>query len=151
MAKKSFVGAVTLLLSGLVASGTGHAIAQDHRNPVDRIANPEALNYPDVVLGVSDLTERFQRDGPVQVQRFFAAVRLGMAQAEIRSLLGEPLWQGRSGAREWNYNFKFQMPDSANYLVCQYKVVFGADELVSETVWRRRQCQQLANGTLAAR
>ena len=151
MAKKSFVGAATLLLSGLVASGAGPAIAQDHHNPVDQISNPEALNYPDVELGVSDLTERFQRDGPVQVQQFFSAIRLGMAQADIRSLLGEPLWQGRSAAREWNYNFTFQMPDSANYLVCQYKVVFGANELVSETVWRRRQCQELANGTLAAR
>ena len=41
MAKKSFVGAATLLLSGLVASGAGPAIAQDHHNPVGRTPGRE--------------------------------------------------------------------------------------------------------------
>lgn len=145
MMKKSTPLAVALLLLGSGAGTMGTALAQEHRNPVDQVSNPEALNYTDVVIGMRDLTEPFQRDGPIREPRFFTTIRPGMAQAEIQSVLGQPLWQARSDKREWNYNVKFRMPDSENYLVCQYKVVFDNKKLVKETVWRRRQCQQLVN------
>ena len=144
MAKKSILVGAALLLSGLSAGWTDTARAQDHRNPVDAVSNPEALNFTNVIVGVQDLTERFQRDGQVHEPPYFSAIRPGMTQADIRQLLGQPLAQFNSTPREWNYNYKFQLPQSGNYLVCQYKVVFGEDQLVRETVWRRHQCQDLS-------
>ena len=64
---------------------------------------------------------------------------------QVQALLGAPLTQA-SGSRgqEWDYNLKFRLPQSDNYLVCQYKVVFDEQQSVRESVWRRRQCQDLA-------
>ena len=67
-----------------------------------------------------------------------------MAQDKVKQTLGAPLTQ-TTGPRgqEWDYNFKLRQAQSGNLLVCQYKVVFDEAGAVRESVWRRRQCQQL--------
>lgn len=146
MAHKSILVAAALLVSGLGAGWASAAAAQDHRNPVDPVSNPDSLQFSNVIIGERDFTERFQRDGMVRETGFFAAIRPGMASAEILSLLGQPLVQSNANDREWNYNFKFQLHDSQNYLVCQYKILFSADNIVKNSVWRRRQCKKTADG-----
>lgn len=76
----------------------------------------------------------------------FRQVQAGLTAQQIQSMLGQPLKQTQgSQGLEWDYNFKFLMPQSQNYLVCQYKVVFEGDqaEKVRESVWRRHQCLDL--------
>ena len=71
----------------------------------------------------------------------------------MRSALGEPVKKstGKLGT-EWDYNLQFKLPRSQNYMVCQYKLVIDdAKQVVTQGVWRRSQCQQLANGEYAAR
>lgn len=137
--------AAAILLAGCVAVG-------GHQNPIDPLSNVHELDYTDVDVRRPDFDEPFVRDGVVSQPAVFREIGAGLAAESIRQRLGEPLQQqdGPRG-REWDYHFKFAMPDSANHLVCQYKVVFAADgDTVRETAWRRRQCLDLvepASGT----
>ena len=76
----------------------------------------------------------------------FGAVAAGLTAAQVQALPGPPLQQvaGPHGG-EWDYHFKFRLPQSQNYLVCQYKVVLDDQaQAVREAVWRRQQCLDLA-------
>jgi len=130
-----------LMLAGLLLAGCATA----HHNPVDGTSNPDKLAYRDVEARRPDFKEPFLRDGVVSEPARFSELSAGTPVARVQELLGEPLQKG-SGSRgpEWDYNFKFRLPQSQNYLVCQYKVVFdGQGQTVRETVWRRQQCLNL--------
>ncbi len=129
-------------LAGLLATGA----AQARSNPVDPVSNPNGLDYSDVHMTTPKYDEPFQRDGVVFRPGMFTQISAGMPGAAVESLIGKPLSEeaGRRG-REWNFNFKFFLPQSRNYLVCQYKVVLGADQKVLETVWRREQCLDIVS------
>ncbi|CAM5222122.1 hypothetical protein CDEF62S_01041 [Castellaniella defragrans] len=131
----SLTGAVALALAA------GAALAA---NPVDRVSNPNGLKYSNVEMKVPDYDVPFKRKGDEAVQKVRQIVP-GTPAARVAALIGEPLSKdgGRDG-EEWNYNIRLVMPVSKNSLVCQYKVVFAADQQVRDTVWRRRQCQQIA-------
>ncbi|RKJ95485.1 outer membrane protein assembly factor BamE domain-containing protein [Alicycliphilus denitrificans] len=129
--------ATALLLAGCVNVG--------HHNPVDQASNPNGLDFIDISARRSDFREPFLRDGVVTRPAGFRQITAGLTPEQVRQALGQPL-QEQAGPRgkEWDYNFKFLIPQSANYLVCQYKVVFDtAGTAVRDTAWRRRQCQDL--------
>ncbi len=116
-------------------------------NPVDKVSNPDALAFPDVAVGQGEFTEVFVRDGVVLPANYFREIVPGMTQDQVRAKLGEPLRQsdGKHG-REWEYNFEFVLRPSSNFIVCQYKLVFDeVQQTVREQVWRRRQCQRVAD------
>ena len=125
-----------LVLAGCAVGG--------HHNPIDPVSNAKQLDYTDVTARRPDFKELFLRDGVVTRPAQFDAIQVGLQQPQVRQLLGEPVQQ-KTGPRgvEWDYNFKFRLPQSQNYLVCQYKVVFDDRQVVSEAAWRRRQCLQL--------
>lgn len=139
MGKNSSFFVAAALVAGLAAAGSP-AIAAGQSNPIDRVSNPGALDYTDVEIAPRKLDEPFVRDGVVTEPQRFTAIASGIGEAQVQALLGTPI---RRSGQEWDYNFKFLMPQSHNYLVCQYKVTFGDDHRVRDTVWRRRQCQQL--------
>lgn len=136
--KSAFIAAAAL------TAGLGIALASPafagQSNPVDRVSNPDALHYTDVDIARRKLHEPFVRDGIVTEPQRFKAITPGVGEAEVQGFLGAPV---RRSGREWDYNFKFLMPQSENYLVCQYKVTFDGKRAVRETVWRRRQCQKI--------
>ena len=146
MIKKTFFVTAAVLAAGIGFSASAAA----NNNPVDRVSNPEALDYSDVHISPQDMKAPFVRDGVVVEPQRFATIKPGLAQPQVHAMLGEPLRKNGVQGREWDYNFKFKMPQSQNYLVCQYKVVFDAQELVRDGTWRRRQCQQMASGAPAA-
>ncbi len=134
-----------LVLSLALAAGASSALARE--NPVDPVSNPNKLEYRDVDARRPDFREPFLRDGVVTQPAAFRQITAGVAAAQVQSLLGQPLRdaQGPRGP-EWDYNFKFRLPQSSNYLVCQYKVVFDEGKTaVRETVWRRQQCLDLVS------
>ena len=134
------------LLLGSVSLVAASAALAWHHNPIDKISNPEKLEFTDVQVGWPDFAEPFVRDGIVSKPEGFRQVQAGLTAGQIQSMLGQPLKQAQgSRGLEWDYNFKFLMPQSQNYLVCQYKVVFEGDqaEKVREAVWRRHQCLDL--------
>src|SRR3546814_17124524 len=90
------------------------------------------------------------RSGLVSNPDVFKQIVQGVPASEVQTLIGDPLGK-TSGSQgpEWNYNFTLLLPRSENYMVCQYKVVFDGKEQVKETVWRRRQCLDIVNGTQA--
>ena len=135
--------AAALLAASLGAGAGTPAFAGGHTNPVDRVSNPGALDFPDVQVRLPDLNAPFVRDGVVTEPHRFAAIVPGLPQADVSAALGQP--HRRQGG-QWGYDFKFAMPQSQSYLVCQYKVVFDEHQNVSDTAWRRRQCQQLTSG-----
>lgn len=144
MGKNSTFVAAVVLAAGVGIGISQAAVAAGQSNPVDHVSNPTSLDYTDVEIAPRNLDEPFVRDGVGADQQVFSAIAPGLEQAQVETLLGAPIRQ--SGA-EWDYNFKFKMQQSQNYLVCQYKVVFDEQQRVSDTVWRRRQCQQLAAGS----
>ena len=133
----SVMRVAAVLLAGTVAAGVAHA----RSNPTDPVSNPEKLDYSDVNMTIPKYDEPFQRDGVVTRPETFKQITAGMKDSAVQALIGSPLNQtnGSQGV-EWNYNFKFLMANSQNYLVCQYKVVFDAEQQVKEAVWRRHQC-----------
>ena len=128
--------------TALLASCVG-AVARE--NPVDSVTNPNKLEYRDVEARRPDFKEPFLRDGVVLQPARFKQVAAGAASTQVRDVLGQPQREADgSRGREWDYNFKFQLPRSNNYLVCQYKVVFdNSGQAVRETIWRRKQCADL--------
>ena len=119
------------------------AVARD--NPEDAVSNPDKLQYSDVNMRYADMKKDFVRDGVLAEQlEGVRAIQPGMPQDKVKQTLGVPLTQ-TTGPRgqEWDYNFKLRQAQSGNLLVCQYKVVFDEAGAVRESVWRRRQCQQL--------
>ena len=133
--------AVAALLAAVHTVATSGIAYAGQSNPVDRVSNPASRDYTDVNIGPRELHEPFVRDGVVAEPRLFATITPGLEQAQVQALLGAPL---RRKGREWDYNFQLKMQQSENYLVCQYKVVFDEYQAVRNTVWRRRQCQQLS-------
>jgi len=91
----------------------------------------------------SDLDAQFLR-----VCRFVEAANLsrvqpGVGGAEVTQLLGPPLVVERGeGWQSWDYNINLPIASGDNHLVCQYKVMFDRQLEVSETDWRRVQCEQ---------
>jgi len=140
MGKTTFFTAAAMLAA---IGGSGSAYGQ--RNPVDRVSNPAKFDYANVGIAPADMNPPFVRDGVVSELQRFAAITPGLEQARVQTLLGAPI---RQQGREWDYNFQLRMEQSDNFLVCQYKVVFDDQQLVRETVWRRRQCQQLVGQQL---
>lgn len=110
-------------------------------NPIDEESNPTAYNYRDVEIAPPDMNETFVRDGATIDPDLIFSVTPGLDHAIVQAKLGPPV---RRQKNEWDYNFRFKMPDSENFLICQYKIIFDGNMLVRKTVWRRRQCQQLA-------
>ncbi|MDU4255775.1 MULTISPECIES: outer membrane protein assembly factor BamE [Pseudomonas] len=146
---KSIPIVVAMVVSWMFGAGVA-ASSLSQSNPVDKLSNPNALDFVDVYVDNPDFNATFARDGVVSEPQRFQAVRPGVAQKQIQSALGIPLKQ-QKGPRgiEWDYNFKLWMASSESFLVCQYKVVFNEQQLVREAVWRRQQCRQLVNGQAA--
>lgn len=135
-----------IFVAAAVASLALTAPVSARDNPVDTVSNPDKLEYRDVEARRPDFKEPFLRDGVVSQPARFQELKPGATAMQVQALVGQPLQQvAGSRGQEWDYNFKFRLPQSQNYLVCQYKVVFeGQSQTVRETVWRRHQCQALA-------
>ncbi|NYT25608.1 hypothetical protein H0A73_18575 [Alcaligenaceae bacterium] len=138
----------TAVLAGLFTLG---ATVQAVANPIDPVSNPNRLNYSDILMDIPDYDEPFRRDGVMSRPQVFTQIAAGMPGAAVANLIGKPLTES-AGPRgtEWDYNFKFIMPQSENYMVCQYKVVLDARQQVLEAVWRRRQCLNIVNAAASA-
>lgn len=136
----------SMLALALLAPLASHAQSRSRAPDI----NPHDLEYSNVSMDLPDYDEPFQRDGRRLPTAQILSVVPGVTADQVRERLGEPL-STEDGARgqEWNYNLKLDIADE-DYIVCQYKVVFEADnQTVRETSWRRYQCR-LAMDTLAA-
>lgn len=138
--RKRVVTLLAVCLFAVIGSGCA-----THNNSYDPVTNPHALNFSDVDMELSEYAPPFQRSGPVITNlQVFEKIRSGITASKVKSLLGEPLSRtnGELG-REWNYNLTLIMPESDNYRVCQYKVVFDDQKRVKQALWRRRQCRRI--------
>jgi len=140
MCKLSAVIGVTLF--GLVMTAAP-VLAQS--NPVDRVSNPNALDFTNVEVSPQEMNPPFVRHGLVVEPQRLSSIGTGISGADVSAVLGEPLRKYGARDAEWDYNVRLKMPQSENYLICQYKIVFDQHDLVLETVWRRRQCAQIAS------
>lgn len=135
------------LLVATCLCGVNVSVAQTkHINPNDDISNVNELPFNEVEVNKRELDETFVRDGVVADPERFAAIRSGVSAMAVREQLGSPIHIRNDKGQVWDYNFKFRMPASNNYLVCQYEVIFKDGTEVIETVWRRRQCEAIAKG-----
>ena len=130
----TFAGAVLVTATAVAA----------HTNPVDEVSNPKKLDYQDVEARRPDFAAPFLRDGLIDQPQRLQQLRQGAALDQAVALLGQPL---KKSGKEWDYNLKFKMPDSENYMICQYKLVVDEGKnQVEDAVWRRKQCLDIVNG-----
>ena len=73
----------------------------------------------------------------------FARIATGATKTEVYRLLGHPHYrEGAIGVHEWDY--AFQLPDlQGGHSTCQYKVLFGDEMTLSQTVWNPASCAAL--------
>ncbi|HEM7189327.1 TPA: outer membrane protein assembly factor BamE [Providencia rettgeri] len=128
---------VTLISAAVLSLSASVAIAQVNNTSVNT-----DLSYSNVTTELQQLDSPFLREGiNIQVSNIHR-VRPGLSVAEVSGLLGTPV---ERKSHEWDYNLNLQLEDGRNLLVCQYKVVFDENGIVTETAWRRQQCKMLAD------
>ncbi len=133
-----YAGTAALLSAALVMAVPSHA---GHSNPVDQRSNPQAEKFTDVHIAPRKLDVPFVRDAGVTDPQIFRGVTAGVAQDQLTQIIGQPV---KKNGRAWDYQFKFAMTNSQNFLVCQYKVKFDREARVETATWRRQQCAALA-------
>lgn len=134
------MAATAMALAGIASS------AHARNNPVDLVSNPNRMSYENVTMELPDYAPPFQREGVVREPVEFVKLVPGLTAEAVVAQLGEPVskTQGKKGG-EWDYNITFRMPASGHYVVCQYQLVFNEQNVVTDTVWRRRQCLDIVN------
>lgn len=134
--------ALTAFTGAMISNATAELA---HMNPVDEASNPNKLEYKDVEARRPDFSEPFLRDGIITQPQRLQQLKKGLPLEKALALLGQPIKRKISkNSEELDYNLKFKMADSENYIVCQYKlVVDGNQKVIENTVWRRRQCMNM--------
>ncbi|MFC4298945.1 hypothetical protein ACFO0J_12910 [Castellaniella hirudinis] len=132
----------------IAAAAALSAAAWAHAAPHDPASNPEKLNYSNIKMDTPDYDVPFQREGRFSDPSVLRQIAPGLPVADVTRILGQPL-DRTSGSKgeEWDYHLRLRMPESENYLVCQYKVVIDSAQKVKESVWRRHQCLDIVEGT----
>ena len=102
------------------------------------------LPFPDLEVEVVELGPEPLRIGRDHASLGLERVRPGISGSEVEALLGRPQGTARhDGVAHWDYDINFPIAADSSELVCQYKVVFGADGVVASSHWRRRLCEHL--------
>lgn len=100
------------------------------------------LVFTDIDIPLQELSERTLRDGWPVDRRDVAAVQPGISNQAVLDRLGTPDEARRPGGRpEWDYNLRIPFARSDDVLVCQFKVVFDRNRVVTSTHWRRFLCE----------
>lgn len=66
-------------------------------------------------------------------------VRVGVSKSEVAGSIGSPHFDEGFFSKEWNYAFEFNTTGDERKL-CQYKVSFDRDKLVTSTQWKDESC-----------
>lgn len=127
--------ALALALSLWAAAGISYAQTAD-----------ESMSYPDVEVLINELGDTFLRIGQYVQAATIVQVAPGESAERVTRLLGTPVQVARrTGGQEWHYNINLPLADGVNQLVCQYRVDVDADLTITDTQWRRQQCQVAFN------
>ncbi|ASK20595.1 hypothetical protein CEK60_15395 [Halomonas sp. N3-2A] len=109
------------------------------------ICSVHAEGFPDVEASPAELGKSFLRNGtfiPLDNLRQVNAGEGRLTQQNVTSLLGSPNDPTVVGQEDsWVYNVNLPL-HGESYLVCQYRVSFSQQVLVSSE-WRRPQCDRL--------
>ena len=89
-----------------------------------------------------------QKGGSVPKPDHLRLVVPGLTKAQLRGLVGSPHFREGYGAREWDYLFHLQGPDS-QMQQCRFKVVFDDKSLARSLLWAPAACEQLLATTPA--
>lgn len=87
-----------------------------------------------------DMDARYVRPAtPISIAQI-RQVMLGQSKQELEQTLGQPAF----GHEDGSWEFHVSLPLTSNdRLVCQYRVYFDGEGLVTGAVWRRPQCADL--------
>jgi len=109
-----------------------------------------SLPFPDLDVELAKLDSDHLRLGRGSAALGLERVGQGVSGQEVEEWLGSPVSRDlQDGVMHWQYNVHFPIAGGTSELVCQYMVVFGADEVVSSTHWRRRLCEMLYQSRVA--
>ncbi len=83
-----------------------------------------------------------QKSGSVPKPDHVRLVAAGLTKTQLRGLVGSPHFREGYGAREWDYLFHLQGPDS-QMQQCRFKVVFDDKSVARSLFWAPATCAQL--------
>lgn len=108
------------------------------------------ISYPDIDVQLVELGPEPLRTGKNFTTLELGSIVPGVSAQKVEARMGEPYARAhREGVMHWDYNVNFPIAGAPNQMVCQYKVVFGENDKVSSTHWRRRNCADLAQALVA--
>jgi outer membrane protein assembly factor BamE (lipoprotein component of BamABCDE complex) len=97
--------------------------------------------FNDVTRAYPDMDERYVRLGESKSPRQIQRIALGQSKRQLTAILGNPVSADQFG----RWNFEVNLPlTRKDELVCQLKVSFDENDLVSGVTWRRSQCADTA-------
>ncbi|MDW0361645.1 MULTISPECIES: OmpA family protein [Vreelandella] len=109
------------------------------------VSSVHAEGFTDVVAPPTGLNERFLRNGafiPINNLQQVRDGAGGLTKQDVTNLLGSPNDSSTTGLGDgWLYNVNLPL-HGEDYLVCQYRVSFSQQVLLSSE-WRRPQCNRL--------
>lgn len=111
-------------------------------------ATRHTFTYTDVTTEVRKLDEPFLRRGAAVPVERVNRIQPNVTARQVIALLGNPVStsDGANGI-EWEYHLSLPLDvKGTDRIVCQYKVLFNAQGLVTDTAWRRKQCDAAARG-----
>ncbi|WP_211473041.1 OmpA family protein [Collimonas humicola] len=80
--------------------------------------------------------------GPDHVKR----ITPGLSKDQVRLELGNPHFsEGIFNVREWDYVFNFYTGKDSEYVTCQFKVKFDANNRATSTHWKNPDCEGYIN------
>ena len=127
--------AAVFLLGGSVLAETYHGL--------NNVA-PKA-GFSDVDRAYPDMNEKYVRYGKSMNLAKIRRVKLSQSRDDVTRILGKPVTAANDGSLYFVINLPYL---KSSQFVCQYRVFFDSDEVVSATVWRRPQCANLVTGKL---
>lgn len=104
--------------------------------PAIQNVDPDA-GFNNVTRAYPNMDERYVRLGESKSPRQLQRIIPGQSKRELTAILGNPVSADQFG----RWNFEVNLPlTRKDELVCQLKVSFDENDLVSGVTWRRPQC-----------
>ena len=98
--------------------------------------------FPSVTRAFTQMDATFARRNFLRTVAQVNQVQIGISKDGLVSAVGQPVSAYSDGS--WNFDLSFRLPQN-NRIICQYRVFFDDQDLVSGTIWRRPQCVDIIN------
>lgn len=121
----------------------GSSVLGESYHGLNNVAPKAGFN--DVDRAYPDMDKKYVRYGRSIDLAKMRRVKLGQSPEDVTRILGKAVSTAKDGSLYFVINLPYL---KSSQFVCQYRVFFDSEKVVSATVWRRPQCANLVTGKL---